>query len=265
MGGVIASTDLSPDRLKMVIHDIRNLPYLRLSVRPNPRRANIWADTMASQPVNSQSRLAHAIDLSGGFDHVWAKRFSKETRSRIRKAEKSCIEVKCSSNGDLVPVLYDLLETSVVRWAKKQHEPEVLARWRFHQRDPVEKFHVIAKSMGEKCRIWAAWIDGQPVASLMVLLGKNANDSRNAIDREALGSSGANDLILKLSIEDACRFGCRYYHLGESGGSSSLAHYKERFGADPYSYHEYYFEKVPLTRLDTGLRTLVKKTINFKD
>jgi hypothetical protein len=225
----------------------------------------VWADATISQPVYTQPRLAHAIDLSGGFDHVWSKKFGKQTRSRIRKAERSYIEVRCSTDGGLIPVLYSLLETSVGRWAKRQNEPEVLARWRFHQRDPVEKFHVIAKSMGERCRIWAAWIDGRPVASLMVLVGRNANDCRNAIDREALGSSGANDLILKLSIEDACRFGCCYYHLGESGGSSSLADYKERFGADPYAYHEYYFDRIPLTRLETGLRTLVKKTINFKD
>jgi len=189
VGGVITPANLQRHHLKAVIADLKGLPYLRLNVRPNPRRGDLWADVLASENIQQRPRLAHAIDLTGGFDQVFA-RFSKETRSRIRKAEKFGIEVKCSSNGDLVHVVYDLLEKSVVRWAKKQNEPKALARWRFHQRDPIEKIQASAKSLGKHCRVWVASIDGRPVASLLVLLGKNANDSRSAIDREALGTSG---------------------------------------------------------------------------
>ncbi len=91
------------------------------------------------------------------------------------------------------------------------------------------------------------------------------NDSRGAFDPVAAGTTKANDLIQKLAIEDACLSGCRYYHLGESGGSASLAHYKERFGAVPYAYNEYRLETFPLTRLDQGLRKVVKRVIGFRD
>ena len=40
----------------------------------------------------------------------------------------------------------------------------------------------------------------------------------------------------------------RSYHLGESGASRSLAHFKEKFGARPVPYAEYRLERLPLTR-----------------
>jgi hypothetical protein len=265
MGGLLVSTELQPHHIQSIIRDVGTLPYLRLSVRPNPRRGTLWTNALATEKVRTHPRLAHVIDLSKGFDDVWNTRFSKETRSRIRKAEKSPIEVKSASGGELVPALYGLLEKSVVRWAKRQNEPVALARWRFRQRDPVAKLHAIAAAMGEQCRIWMAWVGGQPAAGLLLLIGKNVNDSRAAIDREALGTSGANDLIQKLAIEEACRLGCQYYHLGETGSSAPLAHYKERFGAAPYSYSEYYFEKIPFTRIEAKMINAVKWAIRFKD
>jgi hypothetical protein len=265
MGGALMSRKAGAVHVAAVAANLAKLPYLQLVLRPNPRRGQIWADAMNRQNVHSKSRLAHVIDLSGGYENLAAKVFTKETRRRIRKAEANGITIKCSTNGDLVPVLYDLLEKSVLRWAKQQNEPLWLAQWRFHRRDPIEKFYGISRNLGSRCRIWAAWYEGKPVAASLVLIGRNANDSRGAIDREALGTSGANDLILKHSIEDACRSGCRYYHLGESGTSQSLAHFKERFGAVPHQYAEYYFEKLPLSKMDTSARSLVKRMIGFRD
>ena len=85
------------------------------------------------------------------------------------------------------------------------------------------------------------------------------------MDKELAGPVFANDLLLSMSIEDACRSGCRYYHLGESGLSTGLAHYKERFGAAPFRYAEYCLERLPVTAIDGWMRGLVKRAIGFKD
>ena len=140
--------------------------------------------------------------------------------------------MKCDTTGELVPVFYELLQSSIERWAAKQGEPLALARFHAKRQVTNQKFELIAKNLGEHCRIWVAWVNGTPAAAMLVLQQENVNNSRGAIDRVALGSSGANDLIQKLAIEDACRAGCRYYHLGETGNSASLAHFKERFGAE---------------------------------
>jgi CelD/BcsL family acetyltransferase involved in cellulose biosynthesis len=264
IGGLIASGSTSTEDIALIFADLARLPFLSISIRPNPRLGPIWA---AAQPPKAIAipRLAHVLDLEGGFDHVWTKRFKKETRSQVRKAERAGVVVESDATGRLLPVFYNLLHRSVERWARQQHEPLWLARWRAQQRDPLHKFQFIAKHLGEACRIWVAWVNGQPAAASMVLQYGNVNDSRGAMDKELAAPTCANDLLQKLTIEEACRAGCRYYHLGESGMSASLAHYKERFGAVAYPYAEYRLERLPISRMDQALRRLVKRLIGFKD
>ena len=114
-------------------------------------------------------------------------------------------------------------------------------------------------------RVWVAWKDRRPAACMIVLLGANASDIRGAMDKELAGPTNANDLLQWLAIENACRAGCRRYHLGESGPSHSLAHFKEKFGARPVPYVEYAFESIPFVRADTLIRAAVKRTLRFKD
>jgi hypothetical protein len=44
--------------------------YLRLNIRPNPRAADVWRAAMPAG-AHRVDRMAHAIDLDGGFDAVW--------------------------------------------------------------------------------------------------------------------------------------------------------------------------------------------------
>jgi lipid II:glycine glycyltransferase (peptidoglycan interpeptide bridge formation enzyme) len=205
------------------------------------------------------------LDLEGGFDKVWAQRFERKTRARIRKAERLGVVVEYDTTGRLVPIFYDLLHRSFDRWARQQNEPRWLTHWRGQRRDPLRKFQIIADTLGEACKVWVAWVNGQPAAASLVLQYGNVNDSRGAMDKELAGPTWANDLLMKFTIEDACRSGCRFYNMGESGTSTNLAHFKRRFGAIAYPYEEYYLERFPITRIDTRLRAIVKRAIGFKD
>jgi hypothetical protein len=55
------------------------------------------------------------------------------------------------------------------------------------------------------------------------------------------------------------------FHLGESGRSSSLSDYKERFGARPHEYPELRIERVPVTAADRAARSVVKRVIGFRE
>jgi len=44
--------------------------YVRFNIRPNPQAADVWTAAMPAG-ANRVARLAHAIDLDGGFDVVW--------------------------------------------------------------------------------------------------------------------------------------------------------------------------------------------------
>jgi hypothetical protein len=153
----------------------------------------------------------------------------------------------------------------VDRWAEQQHEPRALAQWRLARRDPVDKFVAVTRSLGSACRTSIAWYDGRPAAGIIVLRGRNAHFTRAAMDKDLAGPSRASTLLQKVAIQDACEAGCRRYHMGESSAGSGVSDYKERFGAEAHPYDEYYFETLPLLRVDQAARTVVKRTIGFRD
>ena len=264
MGGLLASEPVDIEDVRAVFADLNKLPFARIFIRANPRLGALWASA-APATATAIPRLAHILNLEGGFDHVWSKRFNKNTRSAVRKAEASGVEVETDVTGRLLPEFYDLLGHSFERWAFLQNEPAWLTRFRGQLRDPKSKFETIVTNLGEACRMWVARVDGKPAAAIMVIQYGNANYMKAAMDREVVGVTQANVLLLKLAIEEACRAGCRFFHMGETGGSASLAQFKKRFGAEAYPYEEYYLERVPFTKIDAQLRRIVKRAIGFKD
>jgi len=264
MGGLVGAMNVRPSDIRLVFEDLAKLPYPSISIRPNPRLAALWA-VAVPQSVLVIPRRAHVLDLQGRFEQIWRTKFNHQTRTAVRKAEREGVVVERDTTGRLVPVFYDLLRCSFDRWACKQHEPRFLTHFRGHLRDPLKKFQLVAKTMGEAMRIWLAWVNGLPAAAILVLQYGNVNVPRAAMNRDITGTTCAGVLLHKMAIEEACKAGCRYYHLGESGDSVSLAQFKERFGAVAYPYAEYHIERLPITPLEHRLRSLVKKAIGFKD
>lgn len=264
MGGLIAPGGLFSEEVLAVIDDLSRLGSLQTTIRPNPLFAVPWQAATAAGVV-STPMVAHILDLEGGFDNVWSKRFTSETRTSVRKAERSGLVVECDSTGRLVPAFYQLFMQSVQRWAGMQHEPLSLSRWRARRRDPISKFEHMARVLGDRFRVWVAWLDERPVASLIVLQGANASYTRGAMDKELAGPTRANQLLHRMAIEDACLSGCRRYHMGESGTSTSLAQFKSRLGAVAYPYAQYTVERLPFTNFDRGVRRVIKSLIGFKD
>jgi hypothetical protein len=264
IGGVIAPGGATVEDVKAVFSDLSTLPFLRTTIRPNPLHGSVWAAAAPAEVV-AIPRIAHVLDLDGGFDHVWTKRFNGKTRNKIRKAEKAGLTIERDRSGELLPVFYDLFLQSVSRWAAKQHEPLWMARWRARRRDPFTKFESISKAQGDSCRLWIASYHGQPAAAILVLQGANAHYTRGAMNKDLAGPTLANYLLHRVAIEEACEAGCRYYHMGETGSSGSLAQFKSQFGAEAFAYAEYRLERVPISKLDQGLRRIVKRIIGFRD
>lgn len=263
-GGVVATGGIRIGDAERVLDDLADRPVLRTSVRPSSLVAAAWA-TAQRPGVVAVPRLAHVLELEGGFGRVWKDRFAGTARTAVRKAERSDLTVERDTSGRLVPVMYELFERSFHRWARKQHEPLALARWRRRRRDPIEKFELIARTLGEACRIWVAWRAGEPAAAILVLQGANASYTRGMMNKELAGPTRANYLLHRLAIEEACDAGCFHYDMGESGSSESLAQFKTRFGARPQPYAEYHLERLPITTLDRHARGLVKRVIGFRD
>ena len=95
--------------------------------------------------------------------------------------------------------------------------------------------------------------------------GEHSTAWRGAMDKHVAAGSGANELLHRLAIEEACESGRRFFHMGESAPSSPLARNKRAFGAEEEHCTGYRFERLPLTAADQFLRRQVKRAIRFRD
>ena len=185
-------------------------------------------------------------------------------RTQVRKANRH-VDIETDVTGRLLPVFFDLLHLSRARWARQQHEPLWLARWRGRRLDPLAKWRRIAAALGERCRVSIAWTDGRPAAGLIVLQGRNAHYTRGAMDYELAAPTAASVGLQWKAICDAADAGCSWYHMGETGTSQSLSRFKELFGAQAHDYLEYRFERLPFTRVDHAARGAVKRLVGFRE
>jgi hypothetical protein len=248
---------LSPWEINSILEELRAPGVLRTSIRPNPLHAGRWAEAV-DHSMTVIPGLAHVLELDD-----WP-RLSKSARQGIRKAERLGVEVECGATGRLVPTYFELFSLSVERWARRQHEPLRLARFRARRRETQAKFQRLSEQLWSAMRIWLARKEGVPLASMIVLIGANASDTRGAMDWDLAAGLNANDLLQWHAIQDACKAGCHCYHLGESGTSRSLAHYKEKFGARAVPYAEYRIEHLPFSTIDAILRGVIKRAVGFR-
>lgn len=255
-GGVIAPDELTAEDVAIVLSDLAGRAALYTSVRPNPLAA-AWATATAPGLV-SVPRLYHELNLESSFDRIWTNQFTARARRSVRKAERAGVTVECDTTGRLVEVFYNLYRLSIDRWARQTGIPVHMERIRARLFEPLRKYQLVAERLGQACRLYVAWLDGRPVATSIVLVqGNHASYWRGAMDKDLAGPSQANFLLHFRSIEDARNAGCRYYHMGESGSSASLAHYKEAFGAEVVQRPELHLERLPITQIYAPVRRTI--------
>jgi Acetyltransferase (GNAT) domain len=264
-GGLLSSRgNPSSDDVHDIVADLVRQRAGLIAVRPSPSTEAIWSAAVPSGVARTH-HMSQTVDLSGGFDAVW-RDFAATVRSHCRKAERRGVTVERDNTGRLMPVFDVLYRKSVDRWASQQHEPVWLARWRATRRDPPHKFETVARHLGPACRVWVAWRANEALAALVLLThGRQTTMWRAAMDKEAARGTGATELLHRVAIEEACRSGQRFYHLGDSAPSSELARYKRGFGAREWHYTGYRFERLPLTAIDQLIRRQVKRVIGFRD
>ncbi|MET7691767.1 GNAT family N-acetyltransferase [Streptomyces sp. NPDC005483] len=265
IGGPVDPGGVSPAEACVVFDDLALRPAFRVGVRFRPIDQAVWVNA-APSGFRPEPHMTQILNLDGGFGTVWEHRFSRHVRREVRRAERSDVDVEVDRTGRLVPVFYHLYQKSIVRWAGQQHEPLALARWRRTRAFPMRRLEAVAAQFGEECAIWMAWRGGEPAAALVVLRhGHLAKLWRAAMVRERAHPVHAVPLLYRLAIEEACAAGCRTFDMGESSPGSSLAAFKEGFGAESFSSPRYLRERLPVSAVERRLRTAVKRVIRFQD
>ena len=263
-GGLVGD-QIDAAAVAAVVADLRRVRAGWLRIRPNPLHAEAWHDGAERAGGTLElAKRAHVLRLGTDRDALFAG-FTSAGRRAVRSAEKAGLTVEVDGTGRLMPVFHALLRTSVDRWAGSAHEPLALARWRAERRDPLDKFTAWAAALDGACRVLVARRDGQPIAAMVVLQGHTAHMTRSAMDRDLVGHDRPNELLMWHAIQDAAAAGCGWFHLGESGRSTSLARYKEKYGAHAVDYAEHRIEHLPSTRADAAVRAGVKRLIRFQE
>jgi hypothetical protein len=214
-----------------------------------------------------EKRGCYVLDLAGGFDEVWRHRFRGNARTEIRKGERAGLDIEVDRSGRLLGVFYDLYQKSITRWAAMRHEPLWLTRLRMTRVSPTSprQLELVARHFGQDCATWVARSHGQPVAALIVLRsGAYTKGWRSAMDKELAAPVCANQFMMRLVIEEACRDGYRFYDMGGSSPGSSLADFKRKLGATLHFTHELRAERLPAHAARRLSRDLAQKMTAFR-
>jgi len=220
-----------------------------------------------AQGFDVSDHTVHILDLDGGFAQVWDRRFRNSTRKNIRRAERSGLDIEVDRSGRLFPVYLELLEHEITKWARQQHEPLTLARWRNRRANSLEKLNLVTRYFGTSCATWVAYRQGEPIAAMIVLhSGAYAKRWKSAINVDAARPMpAASALLNRLAIEDACNAGLRRFDMGEARPGSSLASFKMQFGAQPFMAHRIRAERLPVHAGMDRIRHLAKRVLRFQE
>ena len=264
-GGVIAEGgELTAADRGLVLSDLAGRRVVRSVLVPNPLAGAGWAEVAPAGTVQAPYTSA-VIDLEGGFDLVWSKRFRRQARNSVRKAERFALDVRREHGGRGVDMFAELHRRSIERWAEQRGQPLPVARLLAARRDRPGQVAAVSRAMGESCVIWSASRDGEPVAVNVVLqAGNHALGWLSAMNMEVARETLATYQLQSMAIEDACRNGARWFHMGESEAGSGAERFKTYFGATPVEYHSLRFERLPLTRAEHGLREAFDRVSSWR-
>jgi hypothetical protein len=262
IGGVVGE-GLTSAVVAAIVDDLRSMHALTVTVRIDPKDDPYW-NGVVGRGVVAVARRAHVMDLPPDSD-VHYRAMARSARKALRTAERHNVQVKIVADGSLLGEHYQLFMKSVERWARHQHEPVALARWRARRRDPIEKLRAMSEFLGSRMITGIAYVNDQPAASSIVMLSPTARETRAAMDVDLAARPHAAYAVQWATIEAARRFGSHTYNMGESGHSDGISFFKERFGAVAVEHSEYHIERLPLTSANHAIRSGMKRLIGFRD
>jgi hypothetical protein len=256
-GPLVAGGRPTSAEARAVLEDLARRPVLRTALVPMPLAQTIWGAYAPDSTVRIPY-LCQVIDLGGGFDRVWSTRYRKDTRTKVRRAEKQALDIRVQDPGNVV-AFADLNRRSVERWARGRGQPLALARLVERRRDRSAQLLSASTILPSICTTWAAYRGGEPVVVYATLQhGEHIIFWMSAMNRALADETRAGHLVQSMVIEAACRTGARWFHLGESDPGSGVERFKAAFGAIPIRYEALRFERLPLARLEHGARAVVQ-------
>ena len=262
-GALVEGGALRREEAALVLADLRRRHRARTCIVPSPTNAASWQEA-AGPAVGRERRHCEILDVSAGFDAVWAG-YGSRLRRNIRRAERDRVVVERSTTGSFLADFTRLYVESVDRWAEQRGQPLPLARALARRRDRPGQAAAVAAALGDRCVTWRASRHGEPVAVHVVLYqGGTVHGWMGVNDYRLNRETNGNMLLHSAVIEDACRSGARAVLLGESDPGSAVEEFKLRFGASCLEYDVLRMEPIPVTAVTLRLRAVTETVLRHR-
>lgn len=226
-GGIFPVSNISSENIQKLLKNIIGKRELFLTMSLPPFYSISLPEDSTIRKLNSEWNYTHVLSLEKGFDYIWEKKFKKNTRTVIRKAERSGIEILDGNSIENFRECYKLYSESSKRWGYKQPQyPLKLYENMYKFGFPHTRLRLAVK---DNCLI-AGWGDCS--------FGTNVS-AKISTYKSGYEKYSPIDLLIKDSIEKACSDGYKYYDFGASGNLEGVRKFKESFGAERVNIEKY--------------------------
>ncbi len=168
--------------------------------------------------VDTPPFYLHVLDLSPTAEQLFKALHKDCVQRKVRRAERENLEYQSGNSRALIEAFYRLM---ILTRRKHQLPPQ-----------PIEWFHNLAESMGDKLAVKIAFKDGKEVAGILTLQhGKTMVYKYGASDQE-FANMGGTPLLFWKAISEAKEAGLTALDLGRSDtDNEGLIDFKNRLGA----------------------------------
>lgn len=171
----------------------------------------------------SRTTSTHLIDLSRGFESLWAGTIEKQRKKRSRRAQRMGVAVRRGNAGNDLTRFYEIYRSRLESWGETVHHP-------------LKLFATLLEQGGDTVRLYVAEHDGNIVGGHLNFYWKNTVTAWNGFTTPESHQLQAGTLLYIECMKLASEEGFETYNLGQSLGKPSLVAFKESLGAVPYDY-----------------------------
>lgn len=229
-GGIFSMSEISPYMIELIFNHIKQ----RLSGRSLVFWILFHPFSDISIPINinpyiisveSDLHYTHILPLRDEFENIWKYKFTHSARNRIKKAEKSGVEVFLGTKASDYESYYKIYLDSVNRWKSDHYYPLNFFMELLKYRDNV--------------KLWLASLKDDIIGGLIAFeYGNNIIGFAQA-SLSNFWNYAPNNLLFKYVIEYANQKGFKYFDFGRSGNLLGVRRFKETFGAELVKLRKY--------------------------